>query len=237
MRKKKSKKKAADKIPKRKRDKVWYEKFHWFKSSDDFLILSGKDASTNEILIRKYLNKDDLVLHAEIQGAPFTIIKTEGKTVTSQTIEEAAQATAARSKAWSLGLTVVDIYWVNPDQVEASAPSGEYLGKGQFMIRGKRNYNRGVELKLAIGVKEQNENVIFIAGPTSAIEKQTDAYVELVPGRTPSGKLAKKILEILKISSSENISDKIDRTYFDDVTRLIPAGKGEIIIKGKILSL
>ena len=35
-------KKVIEKIPKRKRDKVWYEKFHWFKSSDNFLILSGR---------------------------------------------------------------------------------------------------------------------------------------------------------------------------------------------------
>ena len=105
------------------------------------------------------------------------------------------------------------------------------------MIRGKRNYNRGVELKIAIGVCEENGNVIFVAGPLSAIERQTEAYVELVPGRTASGKLAKRIIEMLKASSRENISERIDRTYFDEVTRLIPAGKGEIIIKGKILSL
>jgi predicted ribosome quality control (RQC) complex YloA/Tae2 family protein len=37
--KEKIEKKAVDKIPKRKRDKAWYEKFHWFKSSDEFLIL------------------------------------------------------------------------------------------------------------------------------------------------------------------------------------------------------
>jgi hypothetical protein len=230
-------KKAIEKIPKRKREKVWYDKFHWFKSSDDFLIMSGKDASTNDLLIRKYLNKDDLVFHAEIQGAPFTIIRTEGKTVTPQTIKEAAQATAARSKAWSLNLTAVNVYWVNADQVGTSVPSGEYIGKGQFMMRGKRNYDRGVELKIAIGVSEENGNVIFVAGPPSAIEKQAEAYVELVPGRTSSGKLAKKIIEILKASSRENISEKIDRTNFDEITRLIPAGKGEIIVKGKIMSL
>ncbi|OGD52985.1 hypothetical protein A3K80_03525 [Candidatus Bathyarchaeota archaeon RBG_13_38_9] len=230
-------KKVIEKIPKRKREKVWYEKFHWFKSSDDFLIMSGKDASTNDLLIRKYLNKDDLVFHAEIQGAPFTIIRTDGKPITPQTIKEAAQATAARSKAWSLNLTAVNVYWVNPDQVETSAPSGEYLGKGQFMIRGKRNYDRGVELKIAIGVREENGNVIFVAGPSSAIEKQAEAYVELVPGRTSSGKLAKKIIEILKVSSRETISERIDRTNLDEVARLIPAGKGEIAIKGKILSL
>lgn len=230
-------KKAIEKIPKRKREKVWYDKFHWFRSSDDFLIMSGKDASTNDLLIRKYLHKDDLVFHAEIQGAPFTVIRTEGKTVTPQTIKEAAQATAARSKAWSLNLTAVNVYWVNPDQVGTNAPSGEYIGKGQFMIRGKRNYDRGVELKIAIGVSEENGNVIFVAGPPSAIEKQAEAYVELVPGRTSSGKLAKNIIKILKGSSRENISEKIDRTNFDEVTRLIPAGKGEIIIKGKIMSL
>jgi hypothetical protein len=61
--------------------------------------------------------------------------------------------------------------------------------------------------------------------------------VELVPGRTPSGKLAKKIIALLKASTRETISEKIDRTNLDEVTRLIPAGKGEIIVKGKILSI
>ena len=31
-------------------------------------------------------------------------------------------------------------YWVRPDQVSKTAPSGEYLTVGSFMIRGKKNF-------------------------------------------------------------------------------------------------
>ncbi|MBS7623119.1 NFACT family protein, partial [Candidatus Bathyarchaeota archaeon] len=191
--------KETVKIPTRMREKLWYEKFHWFKSSDGFLVLSGRDAQSNELLLRRYLQKQDLVFHAEIHGAPFTVVKTEGKTVPESTILEAAQAAASRSKAWSLDLTSLDVYWVRADQVGGKAPSGEYLGRGQFMVSGKRNVIRGVELRVAIGVVEEDEQVRIISGPPSAVMSQTGRYVEVVPGRTSSGRLAKKAAEILNV--------------------------------------
>ncbi|MBS7625707.1 NFACT family protein [Candidatus Bathyarchaeota archaeon] len=58
-------------VPKLRRAKAWYEKFNWFKSSDSILVISGKDASTNELLVRRYMEEGDIVMHAEIHGAPF----------------------------------------------------------------------------------------------------------------------------------------------------------------------
>jgi len=226
---------AQVKIPTRMREKLWYEKFHWFRSSDGFLVLSGRDAQSNELLVRRYLDKQDIVFHAEIHGAPFTVIKTEGKAVPESTLFEAAQVAASRSKAWSLDLASLDVYWVKAEQVGTKAPSGEYLGKGQFMVTGKRNYVRGVELKMAIGVLEEEGQVRFIAGPPSAIMNQTQTYIEVVPGRNPSGKLAKRAIEILKAASPEPVRDKLSRVRLDDVARLIPAGRGDIIVKGKII--
>ncbi len=230
--------KAADetaefKIPRRMREKAWYEKFHWFRSSDDFLVVSGKDASTNDLLIKRHLEIPDIVFHAEVHGAPFTVIKTDGRKVSETTLLEAAQAAASRSKAWSLGLASLDVYWVNTEQVSMKAPSGEYMGKGQFMITGKRNYVRGVELKVAIGIQRGNDEVRFIAGPPAAIKKQAEAYVELVPGKVSSGKLAKKIIEVLKSTSPEQLREKISQALLDEVARLVPAGRGEIISKGR----
>ena len=226
---------AEIKIPTRRQEKAWYERFHWFRSSDGFLVLSGKDAQTNELLIKRYLDKQDVVFHAEIHGAPFTVIKSEGKAVPESTLSEAAQASASRSKAWSLDLTSLNVYWVKAEQVGTKAPTGEYLGRGQFMITGKRNYIRGVELKIAIGILEEDGQVRFIAGPPSAIISQTQTYVEVVPGRNPSGKLAKRATEILKAASPEHIRDRIGAVRLDEVARLIPAGRGDIIVKGKII--
>ncbi|MGQ9639256.1 MAG: ribosome rescue protein RqcH [Candidatus Bathyarchaeia archaeon] len=227
--------KAKIDIPRLRREKAWYEKFNWFKSSDNILVLSGRDASTNELLIRRYLENGDIVLHAEIHGAPFTIIKAGGNLPPESTLIEAAQATASRSKAWSLGLTAIDVYWVKPDQVTAKAPSGEYLGRGQFMITGKRNYIRGVELRMAIGIQRSDGEVYFIAGPPSAIKRHAEAYVELVPGETSAGRLARKIIEFLRPTDIRGLSDRTLRVLVEDVARLIPAGRGNILSKGRIV--
>ncbi|RMD57969.1 DUF814 domain-containing protein, partial [Candidatus Woesearchaeota archaeon] len=58
----------------------WYEKFRWFKSSEGFLCIGGRDATTNEILIKKHTEPFDVVFHAEMAGSPFFIVKTQGKT-------------------------------------------------------------------------------------------------------------------------------------------------------------
>jgi len=46
----------------KRRKKAWYEKFRWFHSSDGFLVLGGRDATTNEILIKKHMEPHDIVL-------------------------------------------------------------------------------------------------------------------------------------------------------------------------------
>lgn len=225
---------AQQEITTRIRERSWYEKFHWFRSSDGFLILSGKDASTNEILIRRHLETQDLVFHAEMHGAPFTIVKTEGKLVPDTTLVEAAQASVSRSKAWPLNQGSADVYWVKADQVGSKAPSGEYLGKGQFMVTGKRSYIKGVELKMAVGILNEEGDLRFFAGPPSTMKRQAEAYVELVPGRTSSAKLAKQIIEILKLESPSYARSRFNRVHLDEVARLIPAGKGTIVRRGKV---
>jgi len=70
---------APNKIEKR--DKNWYEKFHWSYSSEGFLILGGKNLRSNEELVKKYLQPDDLFLHADVHGASVVVIKGEGKEI------------------------------------------------------------------------------------------------------------------------------------------------------------
>lgn len=86
--------------PKKKPEKAWYEKFHWFRSSDGFLVVGGKDAVSNELLIKHHTEPHDIVFHAEIIGAPIVVIKTEGKQPTDSTLKEAAQLAASYSRAW-----------------------------------------------------------------------------------------------------------------------------------------
>lgn len=209
----------------------WYEKFRWFNSSDGFLTLIGKDASTNEVLIKKYMDSKDIVFHAEFQGAPFVLIKTYGKKPSEKTFYEAAQAAASYSKAWKYGLSSLDVYWVKPDQISKKAPSGEYIKKGAFMIHGQRNYIKGVPLKLAIGllINKEDKTIKVIGGPVDAIKNQTDIYVKIVPGKTKAGKLAKQILSKLLKKYFEVFKEEPKRKInINEVQNFIPAGLGDI---------
>ncbi len=214
---------------KEKRKKPWYENFRWFHTSDGFLVVIGKDASTNEILIKKYLEKDDLVLHAEIIGSPFGIIKEGRKKISAQAIKEAAEFVACYSKAWEQGLGSIAVYWVFPEQVSKKPPSGMYLPKGSFMIYGNKNYLKNVPLRLAIGIKMGDEGrVEVIALPAQAAKKSCTYFVTIGPGLLSSFDLAKKIkMKFLKLASAKH-REIIERIELEKIARLIPFGKGDI---------
>ena len=83
----------------------------------------------------------DLYMHSDYGGAASTIIKINNKEVGAPrtTLEEAAVFTVCRSKAWDTKI-LSGAWWVYHDQVSKSAPTGEFLPTGSFMIRGKRNF-------------------------------------------------------------------------------------------------
>ncbi len=188
----------------------WYEKFHWFISSEGFLCIGGKDATSNELVIKKHLEPDDLVLHTDMAGSPFFIIK-NGQRATELTFQEAAQAVAVYSKAWKLGHSSADVFYVYPNQVTKEAKPGEYIGKGSFMIYGKTNYLHP-RLEYAIGLVE-NE---VIGGPITAVERKTKNFIVVVPGREKKSALAKKIKAKLKGGD------------LDDIDKFLPSGGAEI---------
>src|SRR3989338_10213256 len=147
---------------KRERKREWYEKFHWFISSEGFLCIGGKDATSNELVIKKHTEKNDLVLHTDMAGSPFFVIK-NGQEAGEKTVKEAAQAVAAYSRAWKLGHTSADIFYVKPEQVTKETKPGEYVPKGSFMVYGKTQYLYP-KLEYAIGLLGEE----IIGGPRTA---------------------------------------------------------------------
>jgi len=136
--------KAKALVQKRKRQ--WFEAFHWFKTSQGLLVIGGRDAKSNESVVKKYLEKEDLFLHADLQGASACIVKAEGEEISEESLLESAEFSAARSKAWQQKLASVDVYAVSKEQVSKSAQSGEALSTGSFMIYGKRQWFRALQV-------------------------------------------------------------------------------------------
>lgn len=219
----------TEKPLKKRRRKAWYEKFRWFHTSENLLVVGGKDAVTNEILLKKHMEPHDLVLHADIAGAPFVLIKTGRKTPSQRSISEAAQLAASHSRAWKAKFSAIDVYWVRPQQVSKTPPSGEYLRKGAFMIRGKKNYVKRTPVRLAVGVNVKPTLPTVVGGPKEAVKNKTNIYVEIAPGDLPSSKLAKEIRQMLRQKVSKNKRDRVSKIPIEEIQAFIPSGKGKII--------
>lgn len=137
------------------RRQLWFEKFVWFISSDGYLVIAGKDASQNEILYRRYLKRGDVYLHADLHGAPSVVVKNHMQTpdapIPPSTLSQAGNLAVCASSAWD-SKAGMPAYWVNADQVSKSAPTGEFLPTGSFMIRGKKNFLPPAQLILGFGL-------------------------------------------------------------------------------------
>ncbi len=194
---------AENKIKlKEQKTKEWFERYRWFVTSNGLLVIGGRDASSNSAIIRKHMTDQDLVFHAEIHGSPFFLIKNIGldsvdddttTTTNNQSIIETAIATVTFSRGWKEGLSSADAYWVNPNQVKKGAPTGQFLPKGSFVIEGKRNFVKALELKLAIGVTKDNDSYKVICGPVDSIKSKSIIYSIIVPGGIDPMNATKKI--------------------------------------------
>ena len=154
-----------------KRKPLWFEKFHWFVTSDNYLVIAGRDAQQNEQLVKRYLRPGDAYLHADVHGAASCILRAKrvrqqsvgnshsndgsGKTITlplsEQALREAGNFTICKSSAWTSRM-VTSAWWVESHQVSKTAPTGEYLTVGSFMIRGKKNFLPPSQLEMGLGV-------------------------------------------------------------------------------------
>jgi len=189
---------SSVKLPEKKekiiKKKEWFDKFRWFISSDDFLIVGGRDSTTNEIAVKKYMEKNEIVFHTELPGSPFVIVKNpDNKSIPETTVTQAAEFCASFSKSWKSGRTSAEVYHVTPEQVSKEAPAGMAgLAKGSFMINGKRNYH-DARLNIAIC----NFDGKIMSGPIDAIKSHSEKFVEIVPGTDKLSDVAKKVQKII----------------------------------------
>lgn len=222
-------------------NKEWYERYRWFNTSDGLLAIGGRDASSNSVIIRKHLEDQDLVFHAEIHGSPFFVIKNASSIDNlDRSLLEVAQATVSFSRAWKDGLFGGDAYWVSPAQIKKGAPTGQFVPKGSFVIEGKRNYIKGIEIQLAIGIMEQKDNFFLCCGPMQAIKNSSLVYAFLSPGGLDPMTAAKKIKNefVSKLSGDSDekrlsVLQFVKSVSLDDFIRTLPTGQTKISNPGR----
>lgn len=118
----------------------WFEKFYWFISSENYLVIGGRDQQQNELIVKRYLRPNDVYVHADIQGASSIVIRNPytgnindpQAAIPPKTLLEAGAMAISYSVAWDAKVTT-SAYWVRADQVSKTAPTGEYLETGMQM--------------------------------------------------------------------------------------------------------
>ena len=181
--------------------KKWYEdKFRHTYTDNGFLFVIGKDASSNENLIKKYLEKNDLVFHTSAPKSPFGILKDGLNTSKEIDLFEASQFLACFSNFFKEGFGVCDVFYVKFNQVSKTAKSGEFMGTGSFMINGKKNFIKNVEMKISLGFyfeKIDDEDKIkvkkIISGSPSFIKKKCIRYLTFSNGSDKTKMINKKV--------------------------------------------
>ena len=241
--KKETKAEATGKLNRIKRSKrFWFETHRWSMISGGHLLVGGKDAKGNDSVVKKHLSVNDLYLHADIHGAPSCSLrssqgfivdqqkpahipddipafrvadKLEDSTLDEDKLLEAATMALCWSRAWAGGGSHGTVYSVKPAQVSKTANTGEFVGKGAFIVRGQRKWFKDLDVQIGIGIVAINGVPLLMGGTPNTIKNICSRYAILAPGLTKKEQLANKIYKNTGLIT-------------DDILGILP-GSGQII--------
>ena len=193
--------------------KEWFEKFHWFYTSNNLLVIGGRDAHQNELINSKHFDDNDLFFHADIFGASVVVLK-EGANAPKEIRTEVAEFAACYSSAWKEGLRTTDVYAMNRKQVSKSSSKGS-LGTGSFLLSGERDWYRSVQLSLIMFVKDDRLYTV----PKSTFERMPNG--DIIKAKISQGNFKKS-------DAAKKVSAKLSYPDMDTVMRQLPVGSFRI---------
>ncbi|MDR3282657.1 MAG: NFACT family protein [Candidatus Methanoplasma sp.] len=194
----------------------WFERYKWFFTSSGKLVVAGRDAHSNDNVVKKHLKEKDIFAHAEVHGAPSVVLK-EGAGAAEQDLREACMFALAQSKAWVAAMTEGSAFWAYPDQVSKTPNAGEFVPRGAFIVRGKRNYEHHIPMELGVGEIEYQGSRKVMCGPVGLFS-DCPKHMVIRPGRGKIGRKAGDIAKEFQVPEEE-------------ISRILPPGDVEITEK------
>lgn len=240
----KSKKKEEKK--KLTRPVYWFEKFNFCFSTDSKLIFGGKNAQQNEILVKKHLDDQDLYFHTQAPGGSSVVLKTP----TDIAIEEAGLVALCMSQCWETNV-ISPVWYVKGEQVSKTPPTGQFLAKGSFLIKGNKTTLNVYKLEYGLGLLfklfdtyecEKDEAFIHVDGVRFATDpkqhevefcipvcgpwriiKNYKYKVRIVPGKEKKGKMVNQIIRTFVDQSEEEHVGLIKNVTVEEFINVLPA--------------
>ena len=163
----------------------WFEQYRWFISSEGAVVVAGRDASSNDTVVKRHLKEGDVYVHADLHGAASVVVKHPppgAPALTDSTYREAGQWAVAFSKAWRAGHASASAFWVTPEQVSKTGASGEFVARGAWVIHGTKNFLSDLPTELGLGTIQYEGQSYWTAAPPTAVRKWGDLRALLTPG-------------------------------------------------------
>lgn len=230
---------TAPTVKPQKRTPYWFEKYNFFITTDGILAIGGKNVQDNEYIVKNHLEKNDLYFHCDVHGASSVVCKGRSEIA----IQETAYMALCYSRCWEDRVTS-QVFYVEPSQVSKTAPSGEYLPRGSFMIAGKKNFVGIHRLEYGVGIlfKEEGTGLLefatnpgepgaLYAMPVAApwcVVKNYRYRVRLCPSNTKKTQVAKDIMSVfLKMSEGKPEELLVKSIGLDEYMKVV-LGKSKI---------
>mmetsp|Transcript_25334 Transcript_25334/g.55540 ORF Transcript_25334/g.55540 Transcript_25334/m.55540 type:complete len:1150 (-) Transcript_25334:172-3621(-) len=193
----------------------WFEKYLWFISSENYLVLAGRDTLQTELLFTRHMAAKDVFVQADVAGARTCFIKNpEGGEVPPATLREAGTMSLCHSSAWDKRM-LISAWWVFAEQAcRGEAPSStdskeKVVFVDDFYVSGHRRFLPPLHLEMGF-------TLLFCVAEPGATEhkgERKSRYLELMGGCTPSqqGGVDEEEEEAIVPSSDDEEAEEVDR--------------------------
>ena len=182
-----------------------YKSYRWFYTSSGKLVIGGKSAAQNDILLNKLisLKEKHIIMHTSSPGSPFAVILSDAKRVARKDLEECAIFTACFGKTWKSGKknAIVDIFSSN------QLHKNKGMSEGTWAVNGPIE-KISVELSLVLTLQES----VLRAVPGSSAKKK-DILLRIMPGKSKKEEIITKLAVELDNKFSQS-----------DILTALPAG-------------
>jgi predicted ribosome quality control (RQC) complex YloA/Tae2 family protein len=231
---KKKEKKDVQVDIKGKKKPNWFEEYNWFINSKGYIVVSGKTADQNEAIVSKYLNDNEVYVHSDMPGSGSCVIKTNGDPIDERVIEEAGAFVICHTQCWKQQ-SPDRTWWVNGDQVSKTPESGEFVTKGSFIIRGKKNMLSYPVLELGLTVIFKTSKGFMTAGNDTTeyalpmvapyrVVKNNKFKAKILPGKQKVGKALKSVIGKFLSNAEPYEKEAIKQIPNDDIQRVLVTG-------------
>jgi hypothetical protein len=189
-----------------------YEKYRWFFTSSEKLVVGGKSALQNDELLRslKKTKKDFVVMHTSTPGSPFSVIVSLKKQVRKSDIEQAAVFTGCFSRAWRSGKKKAEIHVFTLSQLYKTKKMKAGTWGVKPLVKKK-----SVLLELVLAKQKGKLRAV----PEKSVKKK-DILLKIKPGKIDK----KDILPKLQIELTESFSQ-------EELLSALPSGGVAIVRK------